>query len=258
MYLEVAHVSQTLNQQPILHDVSLKFEHGKSYCLIGPNGCGKSTLLNILSRQQRPISGRVMLNGMDIADYSLRTFAQHVAILPQHLPPVSTTVKQLISYGRQPYRKFYQGASSKDEEVIKEVMQLTRLSDMGHRQLNTLSGGERQRAWIAMALAQEPELICLDEPTTYLDISHQLEVLQLIQRLNQERGMTVITVLHDLNQAMRYSDELIVMKEGRVQAQGPSQTLLTPEILRDVFRVGGESLQCSCGRAQLNLTEVYG
>lgn len=255
--LETHQVKQSFDKKEILHGIDVSFEAGKIYSIVGPNGCGKSTLLDILSASKKPSQGQVLLKGQDIFAMSRRQVARQLALMVQMLPKVDATVEQLVSYGRHPHKGFLQRLNKEDDQIIDRSLALTHLQGYRDRYLDTLSGGERQRAWLAMALAQETDLLLLDEPTTYLDISHQLDLLNLVQELNQKLGMTIIVVLHDLNQAIQYSDEIIVMQSGRLVRQGPSQTAIDQDILRDVFKVGGERLVNSKGQYQLHLTEVY-
>ncbi|WP_455920725.1 ABC transporter ATP-binding protein, partial [Priestia megaterium] len=177
---------------------------------IGSNGCGKSTILRSLARLLKPAEGSIYLNGKDIHRHSSKEVAKKLAILPQAPEaPEDLTVKELCYYGRHPHKGLFARYSAEDHQVVEEALQATKLSNLSHRTLDALSGGQRQRAWIAMALAQGTELLLLDEPTTYLDLAHQIEVLELLRSLNQKRNCTIVMVLHDLNQAARYADHLI-------------------------------------------------
>jgi len=216
-------------------------ERGEIVSLIGPNGSGKSTVLKVLSRLMDKLGGAVYLDGHDIHKLPTREVAKRLSVLSQYnISPPDFTVEELVGYGRLPHRKWYECRGSADEEIVRWALKETGLEKLSHRPVNSLSGGERQRAWIAMALAQKAEVLLLDEPTTYLDISHQLEVMELITGLNKEFGITIIMVLHDLNQAVRYSHRLVVIKDGRLFTQGEPKDVLTREMLRSVYNVEAE------------------
>jgi len=222
----------------IVPELSLLIESGEIVTFIGPNGSGKSTILKALARYLKTRSGVVYLNGQDIQSMSTKRVAQQLAILPQtpHAP-ADLTVVELVSRGRTPHLNWWQRSGTNDYEVVRWALEQTKTSHLADRLVGTLSGGERQRAWIAMALAQSPQVLLLDEPTTYLDICHQLEVMELISRLNRELGLTVVMVLHDINQAARYSHRLIALKNGAIIRQGAPQEILTEELLTEVFKV---------------------
>lgn len=215
---------------------SLEIRLGEVTAVIGPNGCGKSTLLRTLGRLVQPDRGRVLLHGTPLRDLPSRHVAREVAILPQGpVAPDGLTVADLVSRGRDPHRRWYDQWSRADERVVLECLEATGMSDLADRGLDALSGGQRQRAWIAMALAQDTGILLLDEPTTYLDVVHQLDVLGLVRELNDRRGLTVVMVLHDLTMAARYADRLVAMRDGRVLADGAADDVITPEVLRRVF-----------------------
>ncbi|CAM4024694.1 ABC transporter ATP-binding protein [Deinococcus marmoris] len=215
-------------------NLSLKGEQVTS--IIGPNGCGKSTLLRALARL-RPVSGgSVELYGQALHALPSKEVARRLAILPQGpVAPEGLSVEELVWFGRHPHQGRFPVRRPEDREAVAWALAQTGMTVFGSRPLEALSGGQRQRAWIAMSLAQQTEILLLDEPTTYLDLSHQLEVLQLAQRLNREQGKTVVMVLHELNQAVRYSDEIIAMRAGEVYAQGRPEDVLTLELLAEVF-----------------------
>ena len=214
---------------------------GEIVSLIGPNGSGKSTVLKAVSRLISQTEGVVCLDGRDIHKLSTKEVAKKLSILSQqHSSPPDFTVEELVAYGRMPHRKWYETRTSEDDDIISWAIKQTKLENLAQRLVNTLSGGERQRAWIAMALAQRPKVLLLDEPTTYLDICHQMEVMELAAKLNKELGITIIMVLHDLNQAARYSDRMVVIKDGRLVADGVPEKVLTKELLRDVYNVEAE------------------
>lgn len=225
-------------QRLIVEGLSVEIPDAKITTIIGGNGCGKSTLLKALTRIIPHQSGAVILDGQELAKEGTKALAKKMAILPQ-TPEGSggLTVAEIVSYGRFPYQKGFGRLSPKDLEVIDWAMTVTGVESLRHRVADTLSGGQRQRVWIAMALAQETDIIFLDEPTTYLDMAHQLEVLELLKKLNEEQGRTIIMVLHDLNQAARFADYIIAMKDGRVIHAGSSEKVITNACLRDIFEI---------------------
>jgi iron complex transport system ATP-binding protein len=229
-------LSLAYEDRVVVEELDLEIPDGKVTVIVGPNACGKSTLLRALGRLLKPRRGAVLLDGTELARLSTRRIAQVVGLLPQTpTPPEGITVADLVSRGRQPHQKWWQQWSEADEKSVAEAMERTSTAELAGRQVDELSGGQRQRVWIAMALAQETDLLLLDEPTTYLDIAHQVEVLDLVRQLNHERGRTVVAVLHDLNQAARYADHLIAMRAGRIVAQGPPAEIVTADLVRDVF-----------------------
>jgi iron complex transport system ATP-binding protein len=226
------------NGRAIVDGLSLHLPKGKIYSIIGPNGCGKSTLLRALSRQLRPSGGQVLLDGKNLFRTPPKEAARKLSFLAQSQERVEMKVKDLVAYGRTPYRSLGQTRrTGEDRSIVAWAMEATAVAAMEDRDVADLSGGERQRVWIAMALAQRPELLLLDEPTTYLDICHQMEVLELLQQLNRTYGMTILMVLHEMNQACQFSDEIIVMKSGGIHARGGPLEVMTPELLQEVFQV---------------------
>lgn len=222
----------------IINSLDVEIPDGKVTSIIGPNGCGKSTLLKALSRLLSVKAGQINLDGENIHAQSTKEIAKKIAILPQS-PEVADglTVGELVSYGRFPHQKGFGRLSAEDKEEIQWAMKVTGTYEFRERSINDLSGGQRQRVWIAMALAQRTDIIFLDEPTTYLDICHQLEILELVQKLNREQGTTIVMVLHDINQAIRFSDHLITMKDGEILANGATEEVLTQDILERVFNI---------------------
>ncbi|MFF2650194.1 ABC transporter ATP-binding protein [Streptomyces sp. NPDC058045] len=220
----------------IVEGLDLEVPDGKVTVVVGPNACGKSTLLRALGRLLKPRQGTVLLDGEELARLPGRQVACAIGVLPQSpAAPDGITVADLVARGRQPHQRWWQQWSEADERAVATALEHTDTTDLADRPVDELSGGQRQRVWIAMALAQDTEVLLLDEPTTYLDIAHQVEVLDLVRRLNHERGRTVVAVLHDLNQAARYADHLVAMKAGRIVAQGPPAEVVTAELVRDVF-----------------------
>lgn len=223
----------------VVEDLDLAVPDGKVTVIVGPNACGKSTTLRALGRLLRPRAGAVLLDGAALASLPTRRIAQTIGLLPQSpVAPEAITVADLVARGRQPHQHWWQQWSEADERAVSDAMARTSVADLADRPVDALSGGQRQRVWIAMALAQDTDLLLLDEPTTFLDIAHQVEVLDLVRRLNRDRGRTVVAVLHDLNQAARYADHLVAMKAGRVVAEGPPSEVVTAELVHEVFGLG--------------------
>ncbi|MFM1654220.1 ABC transporter ATP-binding protein [Brevibacillus sp. B_LB10_24] len=225
----------------IVKMLSVEIPDKKITTIIGANGCGKSTLLKAMTRIIPHQSGAVILDGKNITTENTKTLAKKMAILPQTPEAVSgLTVGELVSYGRHPYQRGFGRLTIKDFEVIDWALEVTGTAEFKYRPVDALSGGQRQRVWIAMALAQETELIFLDEPTTYLDLAHQLEVLELLQKLNVEQGRTIVMVLHDLNQAARFADYIIALKDGQIVKAGHCEEVIHPEVLKQVFQIDAE------------------
>jgi len=219
-------------------DMSIAFGKPEIVGIIGPNGSGKSTLLKALSHLIRPVAGQVLLQGENIADLSRRKVAKWMSILPQAATaPGDYAVYDLVACGRAPHRGLFAALSPEDRRVIEEAITMVGLEAFSYRRMDTLSGGEKQRAWLAMALAQQSSILMLDEPTTYLDVHHQLEMMQLIQSLHEDLGLTVIMVLHDLNQAIRFCHRIIAVKNGRIFADGDVETVMTVEKMRQLYGV---------------------
>ncbi len=241
--LSTQHLKLGYGASVIVPDMTLRVAGGKVTSIIGPNGCGKSTLLRALARLLPVQSGQIELYGQALHTLPSKEIARRLAILPQGpTAPEGLSVEELVWFGRHPHQGHFPVRREEDRAAVAWALDQTGTRIFAGRSLDSLSGGQRQRAWIAMSLAQQTELLLLDEPTTYLDPSHQLEVLQLARRLNREQGKTVVMVLHDLNQAVRYSDELIAMRGGEVYAQGEAGEVLTHELLADVFRLKGHLL----------------
>ncbi len=240
--LRANQISACFGERTVIHGLSLSIKGREIISIIGPNGSGKSTLLRILARNLKPRQGTVLLDGKDIKELNGKELARRLAIL--HQAPHSSgdlTVRDLVAYGRFPHQSWRWPSRARtgpeDKSVVEWALEQTGLLPLALRSLNTLSGGERQRAWIAMALAQKPRILLLDEPTTYLDLYHQLEVLDLLARLNQEQDIAVVMALHDINYAARYSDTVAVLSQGSLYASGRPAEVITGEMLRAVFGV---------------------
>jgi iron complex transport system ATP-binding protein len=236
--LAAEHVRLAYDERVVVDDLDLQLTEGSFTAIVGPNGCGKSTLLRALGRLMRPASGQVLLDGRAIARTPTREVAKVLGLLPQApIAPEGLTVADLVARGRHPHQSWLRQWSRDDEAVVAEALAWTDMADLAERPVDALSGGQRQRAWISMALAQGTDLLLLDEPTTYLDLSHQIDVLELVGRLHAERGRTVVVVLHDLNLAARYAQRLVAMKDGALVASGTPDEVLTEQLLADVFEL---------------------
>jgi iron complex transport system ATP-binding protein len=229
------------NGRQVLNSICVEFLQGKSTALIGANGSGKSTLLKTIARLLPPTAGQVLLEGKKIHSLNTRTVAQQLSILPQGpRSPGDITVRELAGFGRHPFIAWLGRVSKRDCEIVEWALAQTRMTSFAERPVDQLSGGERQRAWIAMALAQQPRVLLLDEPTTFLDICYQLEVLELIAKLKEELGLTVVMAMHDLNQAARYCDQVVALRAGRIAACGTPREVVTPAFLKEVFSINAE------------------
>mgnify|MGYP000891466206 CR=1 FL=1 len=238
--IEVKDVDLGYGKKKIIKDANIKIEEGSFVSIIGPNGSGKSTLLKGLCRILKPTKGNIELYGEDIFKIPTKKVAQKIAILPQVRNIASdVTVEKLVSFGRHPHLSFGERIDKDDRKIIDWAIEVTKLDSLRKRYVNTLSGGEGQRAWIAMALAQDPKVLLLDEPTTFLDISHQLDVLETIKKLNKDLGLTVVMVLHDINQAVRYSDYICAIKEGAIVKYEESHKIMSGSTLEEIFEIEG-------------------
>lgn len=236
--LEVKDISLSYQKEPIVKELDVSFMKGKISVIIGPNGCGKSTLLKGISRLLKKETGTIILNDTNMDELSNKEIAKQLAFLPQSATaPEDVTVNDVVELGRYPYRKLLQKVSKEEKIIVDEVLNQTGLFHLREENINNLSGGQKQRVWIAMALAQKTEIILLDEPTTYLDLGHQIEVLNLLKDLNETTNQTIIMVLHDLNLASRFSDYMIGMKDGRVAYEGVPNEMMTSAILKDLFGI---------------------
>lgn len=240
MELRTENLTAGYDGKRIINNLNLTLPGGKITALLGPNGCGKSTLLKCFSRLLTPDAGEIWLGNQTLNGISTRQLARRLTLLPQqHYVPEGVTVRELVSYGRSPWLPIWGRLSTQDRESIERVLERTGIAALAEQPLSALSGGQRQRTFLALLLAQDTPLVLLDEPTTWLDINHQVELMKLMREL-QLMGKTVVTVLHDLNQASRYCDHLVVLAGGQVQAHGPAETVLTPEMLREVFSLEAE------------------
>ncbi|WP_440108836.1 ABC transporter ATP-binding protein [Paenibacillus sp. QZ-Y1] len=241
MTLEAKNVHIGYHDNEVISALTLQFEAGRIHSILGPNGCGKSTLLKALGKQIQTTDGEILFKNSEINTWSRKAFARELAFLMQvHESNPEVTVRQLIEYGRFPHKRKFKRLNQEDHAIVDQAISLTHLVDLAERTVDSLSGGERQRAWIAMALAQQPAILLLDEPTSYLDIHHQLEIIELIKRLNIEQGITIILVLHDINQAAMISDQIIVLQSGELYDFGIPRDVITQKMLRDVFKVDAE------------------
>ncbi|MFG6116044.1 ABC transporter ATP-binding protein [Halobacillus sp. MO56] len=239
--LSTEHLHIGYGEKTIVSDLTLEIPDQKITTIIGSNGCGKSTLLKAMTRIIPYQSGSVILDGASISREDTKSLAKKMAILPQNPESAAgLTVGELVSYGRFPYQKGFGRLNKRDIEVIDWALEETGILSFKYQPVDALSGGQRQRVWIAMSLAQETEMIFLDEPTTYLDMAHQLEVLELLQKLNREQGRTIVMVLHDLNQAARFADHIIALKDGKVVKAGSSEAVIQREVLQEVFKIDAE------------------
>jgi iron complex transport system ATP-binding protein len=236
MTLTAERLHLAYDKREVVHGIDLTVPTGAVTAVVGANGCGKSTLLRGLGRLLRPTAGRVTLDGRDVDSIGTRRLAAELGLLPQQpVAPEGITVGDLVGRGRYPHQGAFRRWTAEDTAVVAHALAATGTHDLAGRRMDELSGGQRQRVWIAMALAQQTDVLLLDEPTTYLDVAHQVEVLDLLAAVNRERGTTVVMVLHDLNLAARYADHLVVMADGRVLTEGAPVDVLTEETIRAAF-----------------------
>jgi iron complex transport system ATP-binding protein len=234
--LRAEHVTLAYGEHEVASDLTVAIPSGEVTVIVGANACGKSTLLRALARLLRPRSGTVLLDGEDVHRLPTREVATRLGILPQTpIAPDGITVADLVARGRYPHQGWFRRWTDADEAALVRALEDTSTLELADRHVDELSGGQRQRVWIAMALAQDTEVLLLDEPTTFLDLAHQIDVLDLVRQLNRTKGRTVVAVLHDLNQAFRYADHVIAMRAGAVLAQGPPAELATPELIEQIF-----------------------
>ena len=234
--LDAKDLTLKYDQRCVVDSLSVGIPEGRVTMIVGANACGKSTLLRGLSRLLKPAAGTVTLDGKDIHSRPARELARTLGLLPQHpTAPDGITVRDLVGRGRYPHQGFFRSSSDKDDAAVHRALEATETLALAERDVDELSGGQRQRVWIAMALAQETELLLLDEPTTFLDINHQVEVLDLLTDLVKHNGRTVVVVLHDLNLACRYADHIVAMKAGKIVAEGRPSAVMTEAVVANVF-----------------------
>ncbi len=223
-------------KKTVAQDLNVSIPDGHFTAIIGPNGCGKSTLLRTLSRLMTPLAGNVYLDGEQIQRYASKEVARRIGLLAQNATtPGDITVQELVARGRYPHQPLFTRWRKEDEAAVTRAMQATGITDLAGQSVDTLSGGQRQRAWIAMVLAQETAIMLLDEPTTWLDISHQIDLLELLSELNRTQGYTLAAVLHDLNQACRYATHLIALRDGKIVAEGAPKAIVTPDLIEQIY-----------------------
>ncbi|WP_348766751.1 ABC transporter ATP-binding protein [uncultured Salinisphaera sp.] len=236
--LSATHITAGYQHEAILRELTLALPEGQLSVLIGSNGCGKSTLLKTLARLLAPWNGEVVLDGADIHRQPTQAVARTLSLLPQQpVAPEGLRVRELVALGRHPHQSWLSQWSERDEACVDDALARTDLLTLADRPVDSLSGGQRQRAWIAMAVAQDTPLMLLDEPTSFLDLTHQLEVLDLLKALNRDAGKTIVMVLHDLNLACRYADHMVALKHGRIHAQGTPDDVVTEVNVREVFEL---------------------
>ena len=222
----------------IIEDLSIRVNKGEVVSIIGPNGCGKSTLLKTLSRLIKPIGGNIYIENKDIKTMKNKNISQKICLLSQHNnAPMDLTVEELVYFGRIPHKRWYETKTQEDKEIVNWAIENTGLKKYQYTPIGSLSGGERQRAYIAQALCQKPDVLLLDEPTTYLDISYQLEVMELVRTINEKFDITIVMVLHELNQASKYSDRLIIMKSGSIVCDGEPNKIINKDIIKKVYNI---------------------
>ena len=236
--MEVRNLSFAYGKNRVLKDISFRIKEGDITTIMGANGCGKTTLFSLMTRNLYPRRGDIFLKGKNIQNLGLKEFARRVSIVHQYnTSSDDITVERLVSFGRTPHMKMMQGRSEEDERLIRWAMEVTNVEKYRDREISRLSGGQRQRVWIAIALAQNTKILFLDEPTTYLDIRYQIEILELVKKLNREFGITIIMVLHDINQAIYFSDCVIGLKDGLVEMEGDPQEVITRESIRSLYGI---------------------
>ena len=236
--MEVRDLSFAYGKNKVLKHVSLKIEEGKITTIMGANGSGKSTLFALMTKNLYSPKGKIFLRGKNIQNLKLKEFAKQAAIVQQYNSAADDiTVEKLVSFGRTPHRKLLQSAGEEDEKLIEWAMDVTGILPYKDREISRLSGGQRQRVWFAMALAQNTKILFLDEPTTYLDIRYQIEILELVKKLNKEYGITIVMVLHDINQAIYFSDEVIGLKDGKLLFSGEPEKVISKESIRDLYEI---------------------
>lgn len=249
--LQARGISVAYSERTVIEELDFSVLPGELTVILGPNACGKSTLLKTIARVLKPHQGQVLLDGTALADMRSRDIAQVLALLPQTPEiPAGTSVADVVARGRYPHQSFFRSWSAQDREICQEAMRAAQVDSLAERSIEALSGGQRQRVWIAMTLAQETPLILLDEPTTYLDLPHQLEVLNLARSLHQQ-GRTLVLVLHDLNLAFRYATHVVLMKAGKILAQGRPADIVTSQLIREVYGLDCRVIDDPCSGTPL-------
>ncbi len=236
--LQVKDLTLAYDDKIISSNLSLDIPQGKISVILGANGCGKSTLLKALARLLKAKEGSIIIDGKDLASWPSKLLAQKLGLLPQSpVVPEGIRVADLVARGRYPYRKAFQGMSKEDYNKVQEALELMGVSSLAERCVDELSGGQRQRVWIALALAQNPNILLLDEPTTYLDISYQVDILDTLKEINLQKGTTIVMVLHDINLSTRYADHIFALKEGRLIAQGKPKDIIKAELMHELYEL---------------------
>lgn len=247
--MEARQIDFSYNQETFISDLNVSVEKGKITTIIGPNGSGKSTLLNLFVNQVKPQKGHIMIYGKDINNLRTKEIAKKIAIVyQQNTAPADITVEHLIRYGRTPYRNFFGSKDEKEDEVADWALKAAKLDGLKAKRITELSGGERQRAFIAMALVQKTDILFLDEPTTYLDIYYQMEILNLVRELNSKYNITIVMVLHDINQAIQFSHNVIIMKHGRVVYKGEVREGITEDRIYQVYGIKSRIQWCNINK----------
>lgn len=242
--MEIRNLSFKYNKNLILDNISFSIPKGKITTILGSNGCGKSTLIKIMSKNLKCNTGQVFLDGQNINEIKLKDFAKKVAIVHQeNNAPYDLKVKELILYGRYPYKSLFKSMSEEDYKIVDEVMYMTDVYHFKDNFIKDLSGGQRQRVFLAMSLAQKTQILFLDEPTTYLDVKYQIEILDIVKKLNREEGLTIVMILHDINQAIKYSDEIIALKDGKIFAQGKTKDIVKKDTIKSIFNIDVEIIE---------------
>ena len=242
--IETKQLQLNYGENIIIEPLDLVLPKGEISVLIGANGCGKSTLLRSIAKLLKPKSGSILLSEEDITNFSTKKTAKKLAILPQQpMAPEGLTVLQLVKQGRFPYQNWRRQWSKEDQQIVEQAISATGLTEFKNHEIDNLSGGQKQRAWIAMTLAQQTEIILLDEPTTYLDLTHQIEVLDLLYKLNHEENRTIVMVLHDINLACRYADNIVSLVNKGIYAQGKPKEIITADLVQDVFQLNCEIIE---------------
>ena len=250
--LRAQDLTLSYEKKVVARDLSLSIPEGKLTVIIGPNACGKSTLLRTLSRLLQPQQGAVWLNGKMIGEYATKEVARQLGLLPQSsTAPGDISVADLVARGRYPHQRMFRRWQNEDSQAVEDAMRATGVDQLADSLVDTLSGGQRQRVWIAMVLAQQTPLLLLDEPTTWLDIAHQIDLMELLCRLNQQHKRTLVVVLHDLNHACRYAGHLIAMRDGKIIAQGAPAEIVTPALIEQVFGLRCQIIDCPVSHTPL-------